>query len=151
MKLKPITFREALVVLSEGGKIHLDPTEHKNHEPIFLNEKGGFQNIGYMELVDFPDFNWYVEDDGEMDKKETGMKDFIDLKEFTLYDQAGNQYDFKENENGEMDAYVGKGERRHIIRTVTKEKLTEDIALGLLLNKSLRYGSLSEWMKGEFE
>lgn len=74
------------------------------------------------------------------------MKDFIDLKEFTLYDQAGNRYDFKENENGEFDAYVGKDEKRRIIRTVTKEKLTEDISLGLLLNTSLQYETLSEWI-----
>lgn len=74
------------------------------------------------------------------------MKDFIDMKEFTLFDQAGYQYDFKENENGHFDAWVGKPDNRHIIRTVSREHLISDIGLGLLRNKVMPCKSLSEWL-----
>lgn len=60
MKLKKITFKEALVILSKGGNIYLDPEEYKNHPPIYLDDKQGIMNTGYMELVDFPHFDWYA-------------------------------------------------------------------------------------------
>lgn len=74
------------------------------------------------------------------------MEDFIDMKEFTLFDQAGYQYDFKENENGDFDAWVGKLDNRRIIRTVSREQLISDVGLGLLLNKVMPCKSLSEWL-----
>lgn len=80
MKLKPITFREALVVLSKGGKIYPDPTEYNNHDPVYLNDKDNFQNIGYMEIVDLPDFKWYVEDDGEKGQKKQPQKKEMDIQ-----------------------------------------------------------------------
>lgn len=48
------------MVLSKGEKIYLDPQEYKDHPPIYLDDKKGIMNIGYMELVDFPHFDWYV-------------------------------------------------------------------------------------------
>lgn len=68
MELKKIAFRHALVILSKGGRIYLDPDEYKDHEPIYLDEKDRFVNIGYMDLVDFPHFEWYVEVDPAFEK-----------------------------------------------------------------------------------
>lgn len=61
MKLKKITFKEALIILSEGGKIYLDPEEYKDHPPIYLDDKKGIMNADYMDVVDLPHFGWYAE------------------------------------------------------------------------------------------
>lgn len=74
------------------------------------------------------------------------MKDFIDLKEFTLYDRAGKQYDFKEDENGEFDAWIGEPGNRRVYLTVSKERLTKDIAIGELRKSHLPAKTLSEWI-----
>ncbi len=52
--------RRAFATYLEKCDDALDPEEYKNHPPIYLDDKQGIMNTGYMELVDFPHFDWYA-------------------------------------------------------------------------------------------